>query len=242
MSSEETVPKKRGRKPVTYSVAQEKSIVTLLKTHGVMPTMRIMRAEQDSELVQHRNLRVFPEVTPISLSALQNIIAKYNVEPLATARGRQKGWKYDEATEKGFAELLKIHGVTGTMKIMRAPSQNSLAKERLKLGLSKANVSMLVLNRIVEQYEVVLPPSPPHSRIGWTKYKGSVANHMVSLVRKYNVSEAREILNASRGKKVALRNTNLIPKPLGVSQGTLSKMAKAKGVKITRGRRTTLSV
>ena len=65
---------------------------------------------------------------------------------------------------------------------------------------------------------------------------GRVKNHMITLVRRYNISQALEILRAAPGTRLASkRNLTLIPSPLKISYPTLLKFARAAGVQKTKG-------
>jgi len=72
-------------------------------------------------------------------------------------------------------------------------------------------------------------------------YTGNVKKHIVGLVRRHGATGARAILNAGGRSKpaqelIAKRNSNLIPKPLGISMPTLLKFAAEAGVELFRGR------
>ena len=67
-------------------------------------------------------------------------------------------------------------------------------------------------------------------------YTGIVKQHMLHLIREYNISQAMDILNAVPGTELSLRrNANIVPDPLGVSYPTLLKFAKEAGIKKKRG-------
>ena len=68
-------------------------------------------------------------------------------------------------------------------------------------------------------------------------YIGPVKRHIVSLIRRYGLTGAMKRLNA-RAKTVLSRdrNTNLIPKPLGISLPTLGGYAKEANITLYRGR------
>ena len=69
------------------------------------------------------------------------------------------------------------------------------------------------------------------------KYVGALKDHIVEVCHDYTLSDVRTILNADRrtieGK---MRDTKLVPKPLGISMPTLSKIAKEAGIDIRPGR------
>jgi hypothetical protein len=67
-------------------------------------------------------------------------------------------------------------------------------------------------------------------------YIGTVKQHMLDLIRKFNISQAMDILNAVPGTELALeRDLGIVPAPLGVSYPTLLKFAKEAGIKKKRG-------
>jgi len=60
---------------------------------------------------------------------------------------------------------------------------------------------------------------------------------MIHLVRKYNISQAMDILNAAPGTSLAShRNLDIVPAPLGVCYPTLIRFAKEAGIEKRRGR------
>ena len=225
------LPSSRRSAP-TFNPNEQEALVSLLKTHGITGTMKIM-ADPDSKL---RNKKIFPEARSISYSVLRNIGKKYK---LRIFRGRPKGWsKYDIEAQKQLAELLKIHGVPGTMKIMRAKESDPLAKERLEL--QPMNVSPLVLHRIARQYKIKLPTFRRGREPGWSKYTKFQEAAMGKLLQKYGQPTTIRILKADEHDELsALRPKKQFPEPVYISASILSKIIyrdKIKVPKSTRGR------
>ena len=74
-------------------------------------------------------------------------------------------------------------------------------------------------------------------------YKGALAAHVVSLVRKHNARNALFICHAKAGTELAAkRNSKLIPSALNISMPSILKLAKASGIILHRGRPTTKKV
>jgi hypothetical protein len=68
-------------------------------------------------------------------------------------------------------------------------------------------------------------------------YSPMVKRHVSALARQFNATRAREILNAPVGHPdAALRNSSIVPEPLGISFPTVLKYADLKGVELKRGR------
>lgn len=69
-------------------------------------------------------------------------------------------------------------------------------------------------------------------------YTGAVKAHIVALIRDHGASGARRILKARKGTaNYALRNADLVPKPLSICLPTLFKLAAKAGCGLVPGRR-----
>lgn len=75
------------------------------------------------------------------------------------------------------------------------------------------------------------------------KYTGHLKRHIAKLIREYNASGAKSILNADVNSPLTevrlnaqKRNLTLIPEPLGISQPTLTNIARWAGIELRRGR------
>jgi hypothetical protein len=139
-------------------------------------------------------------------------VSHATLSKLAKAEGVQIIRGHQSATPK--AKVGRPKGSTNKAKVGRPKGSTNKAK----VGRPKGSTSA---------------PSRGRQK-GWVKYKGALAKYMLSLVRKYNLSMATQILNAPKGKLAKLRNATLVPEPLRVSVITLSKMAHTAGIPITR--------
>jgi hypothetical protein len=181
-------------------------------------------------------------------------------EAQATAKtGRPK--KYTGDLAKHMVRLVREHNISMAAQILNAPKGKLVQYRNTMLVPKPLGVSVMTLSRMAHEEGIEIirgrksttpkseaPAAAPAAdktstsaptrgrQKGWVKYKGALAKHMLSLVRKYNLSMAAQILNAPKGKLVKLRNKTLVPKSLGVSVMTLSKMAHTAGIPITRGR------
>lgn len=71
-------------------------------------------------------------------------------------------------------------------------------------------------------------------------FTGNARQHVVGLLKRYqNATQVRQILGAEPGTGLAaLRSDKLFPEAVKVSLPTLTKIAKAEGVEVKRGRAT----
>ena len=73
------------------------------------------------------------------------------------------------------------------------------------------------------------------------KYVGKQLTEIKRLIRQYGRKGAQAILNANTRSKagkelVEQRNTDVVPKPLGISLPTLGSIAKGAGIQLQKGR------
>ena len=68
-------------------------------------------------------------------------------------------------------------------------------------------------------------------------YRGKLRAHILSLIRRYGLTGAKDILNATDSDdKAELRSSNLVPSPLGICFFTLQRLARSEGMKFKPGR------
>lgn len=161
--------------------------------------------------------------------------------------GRKR--KHVEIREQ-VAALVEANNATIAVAILGA-KRGELAKRRREAGVEKpVQISTATACKLAREAGVELKRgnrSDNHAGGRKPKYVGEEAAKIVALVKEYNASKAMEILNSPNspiGLTKAQRGYRKIRKdlgfssPLGISMGTVLKLAHEAGVELKRGNRT----
>jgi len=158
--------------------------------------------------------------------------AKKDKKPKARVHGRT-GWrKYTGKQEIALVSLLKKHGVTVSVQIMRE-KKGEFADLRPAVFSEPQLIGAGTLVGIAEKNNLKNLPQGKRGRpVGWSKYSPKQEQAMGKLVAKYGYSRTQRILAGEESE--ALNGESVFDEPTSVSSQLLSKIVEREEILVPR--------